>query len=258
MKEKILIVLSDSNLVSILSLRLANEGYIVSNAKDGDEALKKMHVELPKVVLIDLVLSGKNGYDVLAEKTLDRLITKIPVIIVSNTGTTVDIKRIPSTPSIHSYVIKTHVDPEEVTKKVDEILGHTYVPPGTKADTPHKKILWVEDDAFLIKILAKKFETVGYTVLRAANGDEVFKTLETARPDIIILDIMLPGINGFEILQKIKMNDKLRSIPVLILSNLNKPEDIEKARVLGVQKFLVKAAVSLNEIVREVDITLKI
>lgn len=263
MKEKILLALADKSLVSILSSRLAKEGYMITLAQTGDEALQKMHADSPDILLIDLLLPGKNGYDVLTEKTLDRLITKIPALIISNSSSTVDMKRIPSTPSIKGYVIKTHVDPEEVVQKVCEIYGHsctTPVPaaPDQKTQAIKKKILWVEDDKFLGSILFKKFESMGLAVLKATDGDEALHILETEVPDLIILDIMLPGMSGFDILQKIKMNEKLRLIPVMMLSNLNKQSDIEKATTLGAQKFLVKAAVSLDEIKREVDSLLKI
>ncbi len=257
MNEKILIALSDQNLTPILSTRLSKEGYVVTSAKTGDEALQKMQSENPNLVLVDLALAGKNGYDVLAEKTLDRLITKIPIIIVSNTGSVVDMRRIPSTPSVKDYIIKSHVDPEEVLRKVFAVFGRTYVPQ-QQAKRLNKKILWVEDDKFLSSILFNKFETSGHTVLKASDGEEAMRILSTETPDIIILDILLSGISGFDILQKIKMDEKLRSIPVIMLSNLSKPTDIEKAKVLGAQKFLVKAVVSLDEIQKEVDSLLKL
>jgi len=264
MKEKILIALSDPNLVAHISSELTRLGYVSTIADSGEEALQKMHSEAPDLVLIDLVLTGKSGYDVLAEKTLDRLVTKIPIIIVSNAGVTVEMRRIPSTPSVRDYVIRAHVDVNEVMAKVSAVFGRTYTPrqegivlePGKPAPSS-KKILWVEDDKFLSSILFKKFESSGHKVLKASDGTEALKILETEVPDIIVLDILLPGMNGFDLLQQIKTQEKLRSIPVIMLSNLNKSSDVEKAKTLGAQKFMVKAAVSLDEIVREVDSLLK-
>lgn len=118
-----------------------------------------------------------------------------------------------------------------------------------------KKILWVEDDKFLGSILLKKFASSDYDVSLAKNADEAFKMLEDLKPkvpNIIILDILLPGVGGFDILQKVKMEEATRHVPVIMLSNMNKPSDIEKAQKLGAQKFMVKAAVSLDEIVKEV------
>ncbi len=270
MKEKILIALSDQSLATHLFSCLSKEGYTVSRTKTGEEALQRMQSENPDLALIDLVLPGKNGYEVLEEKTLDRLMTKIPVIIVSNSGSPIDMKRIPSTPAVRGYIIKSHVDPEEVLKKVEDVFGRIYLPQASEAihsfdekaaparSEVAKKILWVEDDKFLSSILFKKFESSGHTVLKAADGEEALKILETETPDVIVMDILLPGLSGFDILQKIKMDAKFRSTPVMMLSNLSKPSDIEKAKALGAQKFLVKAAVSLDEIVKEIDTLLKI
>lgn len=257
MKEKILIALSDLKLTDTLSHLFREKGYAVSTARTGDDALEKMKTNKPDLVLIDHTLKGKNCYDVLEEKSLDRDITKIPVIVVSNSGAPLEMRRIPSTSSIKDYIVKAHVDSAEVFEKAEMVFGRVEVAPVTKdvrpsAPTVGKKILWVEDDKFLSMILIKKFETSGHTVLKATNAEEAFVLLEKEIPDIIILDVLLPGQNGFDILQKIKMNDRLKKIPVMILSNMSKSSDTEKAKMLGANKFLVKAAVSLDEIVKEV------
>ena len=75
--------------------------------------------------------------------------------------------------------------------------------------------------------------------------------------DIFILDIMLPEMSGFDILQKIKMNENLRGVPVIILSNLSKQGDIERAKMLGANKYIVKAAASLDEIIHEIGLLIK-
>lgn len=258
MKEKILIALSDETLATHLADKLSAEGYIPNVVQNGDEVLESMKVDAPDLLVIDLVLpGGRTGYDVLEEKTLDRLVTKIPVIIVSNSGNTIEMKRIPASPSIKDYVIKAHVSPEEIILKISALFQHHYDPHTSAADQGSKKaakkILWVEDDKFLSNILKKKFESSGHVVLKAEDGEGALKILETEVPDVIVLDILLPGMSGFDIVQKIKMNEKFRRIPVYMLSNMNKPSDIEKAKVLGVQKFLVKAAVSLDEIVKEIE-----
>jgi CheY-like chemotaxis protein len=258
MKEKILIALSDPTLATHLADKLKLEKYTTSIVKDGDEALQAMKLETPDLLVIDLFLPGKNGYDVLTEKTLDRMITKIPVLVVSNTASTIEMRRIPSTPTIKDYVVKTHVEPEEIIKKISDIFNHSYNPSKTSTASPKgesqgKKILWVEDDKFLGNILIKKFESLGHTVIKAVDGEDALKVLEKETLDIVVLDLLLPGMNGFDILQAMKKNPKTRALPTIVLSNMNRPSDIEKAKAYGAQKFLVKAAVSLDEIVKEVD-----
>jgi CheY-like chemotaxis protein len=166
-------------------------------------------------------------------------------------------KNIPSTPTIRDYVIKSHVEPNEVLEKVNKVFGKnipsTEVSPVGAVAKKVKKILWVEDDRLLSTILARKIESSGFSLLKANSGDEAMKFLETEIPDVIVLDIMLPGMNGMDILQKIKMEEKLRKIPVMMLTNLNRQSDIEKAKVLGANKFMVKAAASLDEIINAVN-----
>lgn len=258
MKEKILLAISDVVLTNILVERLRQVGYRVSVAIDGKDALKKMKELIPDLVLIDIVLSGKNGYDVLQEKSYDKFITKIPVIVVSNSGVPVKMKLIPSTPTIKDFIIKTHIEPNDVLEKIEKTFGRKYSYQTAEISTKNvnniisKKILWVEDDKLLSTILTKKFETTEFSLVRVDDGEKAFEYLAKEIPDIIVLDIVLPKMNGLDVLQKIKMDEKFRKIPVIMLSNMSRQSDLEKAKLLGAQKFMVKAAVSLDEIVSEV------
>ncbi len=259
MKEKILLAISDVVLTNILVEKLRQDGYKTYTALDGKDALEKMKSLSPDLVLIDIVLSGKNGYEVLQEKSYDRMITKIPVIVVSNSGVPIKMRLIPSTPTIKDYLIQTHIEPDEVLQKVAKIFSRKYSPRQEGSKTTlvgggtGKKVLWVEDDKLLSNILSKKFETTGFSLHRASNGDEAMEYLLREIPDIIILDIILPRINGLDVLQTIKMDERLRNVPVIMLSNMSKQSDIEKAKSLGASKFMVKAAVSLDEIITEVS-----
>lgn len=115
-----------------------------------------------------------------------------------------------------------------------------------------KKILWVEDDNFLNDLIARKLSTEKCVLIHATEGEEAVRLAEKELPDIIVLDILLPGIDGFEILKRVKASDKTKNIPVILLSNLGQKSDIEKGRNLGATRFLIKAAVTLDEIVAEI------
>ena len=116
----------------------------------------------------------------------------------------------------------------------------------------NKTILVVEDDKFLRELLANKLIAEGFKIEGAVDGKEAFAVLEKGRPDLIILDIILPDINGFEILEKIRKNESWSPVPVIILSNLDQKEDIDRARSLGAIDFMIKANFSLNEVVNHV------
>ena len=112
----------------------------------------------------------------------------------------------------------------------------------------------VEDDVFLSDLIAKKLSKQGTKLLHAANGEDAIRLLQNEDvPDIILLDIILPGVNGFEVLGKIKQDGKTKAIPVIILSNLDQQSDLDRGKELGAVKFLIKATVTLDEIVKEAE-----
>jgi CheY-like chemotaxis protein len=117
--------------------------------------------------------------------------------------------------------------------------------------------MWVEDNDFLSDIIHHKLETQGCVLVHAADGAEALKMVEKEMPDLILLDIILPDMNGFEILEKIKSNPLTEHIPVILLSNLGQPSDIGTGKNLKAARFLIKATVSLDEIIEEIQSVLK-
>lgn len=126
------------------------------------------------------------------------------------------------------------------------------------AETSKKVVVIVEDDNFLREIAGQKISDAGFEVMMAMNGDEAFEILGSASelPDVIVLDLILPGMSGFEILEKLKADERLKSIPVLILSNLGQEEDIDKAKELGAADYMVKAHFSFAEIIKKINETI--
>src|ERR1017187_3234963 len=184
----ILIAVSDTFLAESLVASAKEKGMRVVVVDNGNDALLKMKELHPDLLISDIVLPGMDGYDLLSAKSFDKDITKIPVIVVSNMGLPVAMKRLPSV-GIREYFIKTHINPEEVIVKVCEILGFTPSDPAMIKAKKSVKILWVEDDKFLSDILSKKFLSLGYNLIKANNGAEALRLVENETPDIIILDI---------------------------------------------------------------------
>ena len=124
-----------------------------------------------------------------------------------------------------------------------------------EAKTPpiEKKIMWVEDDVFLSDIITKKCETNSCELLHAINYEETFELLKEGTPDVIILDILLPGKNGYEILEELRKLPQTKDLPIIILSNFGQKEEIEKGLKLGADKYLIKATLTLDEILGEVN-----
>jgi len=119
------------------------------------------------------------------------------------------------------------------------------------------KILIVEDDKFLRELITQKLTTEGYEVSEAIDGESGIKKVKEEKPNMILLDLILPGIDGFEVLSQIKEDPVLAQIPVVILSNLGQREDIEKGLKLGAQDYMVKAHFTPGEIIEKVKSVLK-
>ncbi len=121
-----------------------------------------------------------------------------------------------------------------------------------------KKVFITEDDKLFRDLLFRKLTANGFEVVSAIDAESALKTLETFVPDLAILDILLPGANGFDLLSRIRQNEKTKNIPVVLLSNLSSKDDFQKGKDLGIAAFLVKAAVTPNEVVAEVNRILNI
>lgn len=119
------------------------------------------------------------------------------------------------------------------------------------------KILVIEDDKFLRELIARKLREENYEVAEAFDGEEGIKKVKEERPDLILLDLILPGIDGFEVLEKIGQDPQISEIPVIILSNLGQRDDIERGLKLGAIDYLVKAHFTPGEIIEKIKNALK-
>jgi len=116
-----------------------------------------------------------------------------------------------------------------------------------------KKILIVEDDRFLRELISKKLDAEEeYNIVQAVDGESAIKKIGEESPDLVLLDLILPGIDGFEVLSRVKNNPELMDTPVVILSNLGQKEEVDKGLDLGAIDFLIKAHFTPGEIIKKV------
>jgi DNA-binding response OmpR family regulator len=125
-------------------------------------------------------------------------------------------------------------------------------PTGPNPTEGKVKVLVVEDDKFLQKILLMKFGAEGFDVRVASDGEEALQLLAADPPALVVLDLILPKYNGFEVLAAIRANPLVQSVPVVVLSNLGQDEDIQRAHSLGAIAYLVKSSISIFEVVQKV------
>jgi DNA-binding response OmpR family regulator len=120
-----------------------------------------------------------------------------------------------------------------------------------------KEILFIEDESTLQKTFGKLLRSEGYEMKSALDGESGFRTAKEEKPDLIILDLILPKMNGFEVLAELKKDEETKSIPVIILTNLETMSDIDKALELGATTYLVKVNYSLSDVLDKIESTLK-
>jgi CheY-like chemotaxis protein len=120
------------------------------------------------------------------------------------------------------------------------------------------KVFIVEDDAFISMMLVKRFESIGAIVSTDAVGNTATENIKKVMPNIVTLDIQLPGADGLQILQQLKADPETKNIPVVMLSNFGDKEKLDKAKQYGAVAFLIKATLSIDEIIGEIIRHLKI
>jgi CheY-like chemotaxis protein len=122
--------------------------------------------------------------------------------------------------------------------------------------TSQKKILVMEDEDFLMRACKLKFEREGYLFLSAQNGVQGLEVAHIEKPDVIMLDVMMPGMNGFDVLRTLKADQVLKDIPVIVFSNLSQDSDRVLAESLGAIEYIVKAQTPLVKVIERVEYVL--
>jgi CheY-like chemotaxis protein len=118
--------------------------------------------------------------------------------------------------------------------------------------TDGKRVLLVEDDRFLRRACEKSLRQKGFAVSTAADGEEALRTSRAEAPDLILLDLLMPKLNGIEVLRALRSDENTRAIPVIVLTNSSKETDVREVESLGVAGYLVKANLSLEELGHQV------
>lgn len=282
--KKILVVEDDAVLRDVLTEKLNQKGYDSYSVEDGELAMQEIRRQKPELILLDILMPRKGGMEVMEELNKDENLNDIPIIVISNSGQPVEVERAREL-GAKDFLIKAVFDPNEVLEKVQKVLNEITdstavnavdteksqgtevtkvveldeknenktepsAPKGQKGK--QRKVLVVEDDKFLRELFVRKMFNEGFDVESAIDADQVFEILANKKPEIILLDLILPGVDGFEILRMIKRDDNLKDIPVMVISNLGQKEDIDRAIELGAVDFLIKANYTLDEIIARV------
>lgn len=253
--SKILIIEQDTFFGNVIEQKLKDSGYEVVVLHSGVVAFEQIHLAKPDLIVIDMELTGSDPFALLKEKQNDGELKEIPTIIISRSGDLSEVKAALNL-GVKDYLVKAQINLDEFVLKIKSQLEK----PKKKSDSSNaltnKKVMWVEDDQFLSDLISRKLAHQGCKLLFARTGEDALRILEKETPDIIILDILLPGISGFDVMEKIKADSRINKIPVIFLSNFSQNNEIDRANQLGAKRFLIKASIVLDDLVRELQAVL--
>lgn len=279
---KIILLEDDEFLAEVIVHKLTTIGADIKRYRNGLEGLAAIRQYSPDLVLLDIMMPIMNGYEVLDIMAEEHLIDEIPVIVVSNSGQPVEIQRILDM-GVKDYVVKVDFTPEEVLSKARMVLmkssnkthstvtdkvgqsdrvtvEDTSTVPAKKNKEVKKnsadageplKVLVVEDDPLLKNLLAIKLTQSGCLPSYVDDGLKAFDVAQAFKPDVILLDLMIPGMDGFGVLEQFQKDAYLKTIPVFVFSNKSSDEDKQRVFASGAKLFRQKAETNLSEVVTE-------
>lgn len=261
-KKTILLIEDDPVLGEVMKKRVEAEGYNCFWEHDGKEGMARLLQSRPDLMLLDIIMPNMNGYEVLETIRADKSLSEIPVIVISNSGQPIEIEKILKL-GVKDYIVKAHFSPDEVLEKVKNLIGSggesdPAVPAPRRAKPPEEtKILVMEDEPMLSDIVGTRFKQEHYQVFLASDGETGLTMAKEVHPDAILLDLLMPGTSGFEVLRRLKEDQSLAKVPVIVFSNLVQEREIEECHRLGAADFLVKAKFTPTQIVKRVEAILE-
>lgn len=275
MNKKILIVEDDEMLSEIYQKKFSDAGFNVIIANNGKQAFEQINLASDfDLILLDLVMPEEDGFDILKKIKQDQTTQGLRVVIFSNLSQEEDRQRA-STLGAEGFIVKSDFTPQEIVTKVNSFFiedrgnviveevdfnkkrissnDEFYVKNLNNSRSGGKKILIVEDEDVFAEVFGKKLQEVGYEVDLASNGAWGIKKIAQNHYDLMILDILMPALDGMEVVDKIKSGDKNRETPIIVFSNsVDEIEQQEEILNKGVDLFLVKTRITPSELAQKV------
>lgn len=261
--QTIILAEDDVFLADVIKRKLELYSATVLTYTNGTECLEAIKFMHPQLVLLDIQLPGLNGYEILQNLYQSKITPDLPVIVISNSGQAVEIEKILQL-GIRDYIVKANFEPEEVLVKIFEALNLKFEKTDeTIALTIDElqsistmsdelvRVLVVEDDPLLRNMLSVKLSKSHCPYMFSNDGLQALELVEQFEPQVIVLDLMIPGKDGFTVLAELKADARFKAIPVVVFSNKSGDDEKAKALELGAHSFRMKALTDLNELVTE-------
>jgi CheY-like chemotaxis protein len=234
---RVLVIDDDPNVCDLMKRHLVKEGFHVELAESGEHGIELAKTNLPDVITLDVMMPGMDGWTVLNELKSNPTTSEIPVIMV----TIVDDKNLGFSLGAVDYLTKP-VDWNRLKSVLEKI----------EEDKNQPTVLVVEDDPATRESLATRLAELNWTILEADNGRRALESMAAVQPDLILLDLLMPEMDGFEFMENIRAHADWRFIPVVVITAMELSES-ERKRLNGdVIKIIEKHSHPVGDLVLEI------
>ncbi len=262
---KILLVDDDPDIHISLGTVLRAEGYHVTSARDGVEAMKFIYKDRPDLVILDLLMPRKDGFAVVREIREDPEYADLPILILTAVREEASRRRYEletgSDMDVQDYIEK-RIRPAELLRRVRKLLPQPAPEAAAPAPVaPKAKVLLIDDDPDFVAGTRVTLEANGYRALTALSGAEGLALARSEKPDLILLDIIMPHQDGFMVCETLKADAELAKIPVIMLTSFS--ERLRDTSYAALQGMMLEAEDYLDkpvrppELIRRIEAALK-
>ncbi len=261
-----MIVEDDPMLVEIYEKKLTEAGFEVKIVSSGSAAKDEALQYKPELILLDVVLPDMDGFEVLEAMRKEKELAKTSIYVFSNLSAKEDIEKAVGLGAT-GFLTKSNFTPSQLAEELKKNLRKETA--GIQADAPEakpaaapaetarkesngKKILIIEDEDVFIEMFGDRLKQEGFEVVPAKNGKWGLKEAERGYFDCILLDMMMPAMNGYEAIRELRASEKTKTTPIIILSNSALDSEVRKALDLGANAYHVKTQITPGEVAEEV------
>ncbi len=234
----VLVVEDDAHAYDLIASALSSAGYLSIRARHGEEAVRMARESRPCAVTLDLVLPGVDGWEVLKRLKSDVATREIPVVIISM----IENRELGVALGADDYFVKP-VDRDRLLERIRKL---------TSSRASRARLLLIDDDAAVHALLEEELASLGYDIESAFTGESGILAARAATPDLIILDLMMPGMSGFEVAGALKEDAATANIPILVLTSKEISADDRRELQSKVTTFVQKGTSAREQLVREI------
>ncbi|MCK5581423.1 MAG: response regulator [Candidatus Omnitrophica bacterium] len=223
---KILVIDDDQVITKMLYIKLTAQGYTVETAKDGEEGLEKYKTFFPDIIILDIFMPKMDGYTFVLEFNRIGNLKETSIIVLTAAEAMQDIFEMEG---VNDYIVKPF-NTEGLLRKIDKRMKGKV-----------KKIMVVDDEPDFVNVVGNRLARNGYDVIAAMNGLDGLELARTEKPDLIVLDVMMPRLDGFRFCRMLKFEEKYKDIPIILSTALLEERGLETSKRVRADAYLTKS-----------------